>query len=237
VVRLSVNVDHVATLREARGGREPDPVTAALICELAGADGITVHLRLDRRHIKERDLYLLRRLLKTELNLEMAVTEEMLKIALDVKPDQCTLVPERPDELTTEGGLDVVRHREAVEKAIRRLHEAGIKVSIFVEPDEEQVRMAKKVGADRIELNTKNYSEAPPERRGEELEKLRRAAELAGKLGLEVNAGHGLNVQNLPPIAELPNLREVSIGHSIISRAIFIGLEKAVKEILEILHR
>jgi len=238
VVRLSVNVDHVATLREARGGIEPDPVAAAVICELAGADGITVHLRGDRRHIKERDVRLLRSIVKTELNLEMAITEEMVNFALEVKPDQCTLVPERPGERTTEGGLDVIKNMEAVKEAVKRLREAGIRVSIFVEPDDEQIRAAKEAGADRVELNTRAYSEASnPEERERELERLNHAAHVAGELGLGVNAGHGLNVRNLGPVAELPNLLEVSIGHSIISRAVFLGLEGAVKEILEVLRR
>lgn len=238
MVKLSVNVDHVATLREARGGVEPDPVTAALLCEIIGAHGITVHLRSDRRHIKERDLKLLRATIKTELNLEMATTEEMIKIALEVKPDQCTLVPERPGELTTEGGLDIINQKEHLRDVIKRLHEAGIKVSIFVDPQEEQIKAAKEVGADRIELHTGIYARAKTaEEISKELEKLRRCAELAHELGLEVNAGHDLNFRNLPPVAKIPHLREVSIGHSIVARAVFIGLKSAVKEILDILEK
>ena len=237
MVRLSINVDHIATIRQARGGVWPDPVFAGMVCEHAGADGVTLHLRLDRRHIQERDLRLLRQVVKGDLNLEMAATEEMLNIALDVKPDQCTLVPERLEELTTEGGLDVIGQKEHVQRAIERLHKGGIKVSIFIDADEDQIKAAKEVGADRIELMTGPYAEASSEEVVErEFEKLHQAAVLAGELGLGLNAGHSLNFRNLARVATLPGLREVSIGHNIVSRAVFIGLEQAVKEVLEILR-
>lgn len=237
-IKLSVNIDHVATLRQARGAPfwEPDPVAAALACLQAGADGITVHLRLDQRHIQERDLRLLREVVRRELNLEMAVAEEMLQIALDVKPNQCTLVPERPEETTTEGGLDVLGQKELIRNAVERLHRGGIKVSLFIEPERDQVNAAKDVGADLVELYTGAYAEASSAEEKREFRRLLDAARLTGELGLGFRAGHSLTFRNLPRIVTLPNLSEVSIGHNIIARAVFIGLDRAVKEILEVLR-
>ncbi len=239
MIKLNVNIDHIATLRQARGAPfwEPDPVAAAVMYEQAGADGIIAHLRLDRRHIQDRDLRLLRQILKTELNLEMAATDEMVKIALDIKPDKCTLVPERPEELTTEGGLDVVDQKELLSEVIKRLHNGGIVVSIFIEPEEVQVKATKNVGADEVELHTGVYAGASSVNEIEhQFKRLLLAAKLAGELGLAVNAGHSLTFRNLPRVATLPNLRTVSVGHNIIARAIFIGLDQAVKELLAILH-
>jgi len=238
MIRLSVNVDKVATLRQSRGGDEPDPVAAAVICENAGADGITVHLRADRRHIQERDVRLLREVVHTELNLEMAATDEMLRFALEVRPDQCTLVPERSEELTTEDGLDVLAVRDRLPGFIGRLKDAGIRVSIFSKLDPEQIRAAAEVGADRVELFTGPYAHARPGQEQErEFGRLREAAELAGELGLGLNAGHDLTLHNLPRVATLPGLLEVSIGHALISYAVFVGLERAVREFLKALGR
>ena len=239
IIKLSVNIDHAASLRQARGAPfwEPDPVTAAVICLQAGADGITVHLRLDRRHIQDRDLRLLRQVVRRNLNLEMAAAEEMLQIALDVKPDQCTLVPERPEETTTEGGLDVASQKKLISKAVERLRKGGIMVSLFIEPEEEQVKAAKEVGADRVELYTGAYAEASSDEKVErEFKRLLKAAELAGELGLGLRAGHSLTFRNLRRITTLPNLSEVSIGHNIITRAVFVGLDQAVEEILAVLR-
>ncbi len=238
MIRLSVNVDKVATLRQSRGGAEPDPVAAAVICEMAGADGITVHLRADRRHIQERDVRLLREVVHTELNLEMAATDEMLRFALEIRPDQCTLVPERTEELTTEDGLDVLAVRDSLTGFIGKLKDAGIRVSIFSRLDPEQIKAAAEVGADRIELFTGPYAHARPgEEQEREFRRLMEAAELAGKLGLGLNAGHDLNLRNLPRVATLPGLLEVSIGHALISYAVFVGLERAVREFLRALGR
>lgn len=237
MIRLSVNIDHVATLRQARGGREPDPVAAAMLCEQAGADGITLHIRLDRRHVQDRDLRILRQIVKTNLNLEMAATEEMLETAIEVKPDLCTLVPERSGEITTEGGLDVAGQKEDLQEKIECLHKAGLAVSVFLDPEERQVEAAKEVGANGIELHTGPYADAVSEKGVErEFKRLLRAAKLAGDLGLELRAGHSLNFRNLPLVTTLPNLVEVSIGHNVVARAVFIGLEGAVKELLAILH-
>ena len=239
MIKLSVNIDHVATLRQARGSPfwEPDPVAAAVTCLQVGADGITVHLRLDRRHIQDRDLRLLRQVVKRKLNLEMAAAEEMLQIALDIKPDQCTLVPERPEETTTEGGLDVASKKKLISKAVERLHKGGIMVSLFIEPEKEQVKAAKEVGADQVELYTGAYAEASSEGEVEgEFKRLLKAAQLTSELGLGLRAGHSLTFRNLRRITTLPNLREVSIGHNIIARAVFIGLDHAVKEILAVLR-
>lgn len=239
MIKLSVNIDHVASLRQARGAPfwEPDPVTAAVTCLQAGADGITVHLRLDRRHIQDRDLRLLRQVVRRNLNLEMAAAEEMLQIALDVKPDQCTLVPERPEETTTEGGLDVASQKKLISKAVERLRKGGIMISLFIEPEEEQVKAAKEVGADRVELYTGAYAEASSDEKVErQFKRLLKAAELAGELGLGLRAGHSLTFRNLRRITTLPNLSEVSIGHNIIARAVFVGLDQAVEEILAVLR-
>ena len=237
-VKLGVNIDHVATLRQARGGMEPEPIHAALVAERAGADGITVHLRGDRRHIQERDLELLRRVVHTHLNLEMAATHEMVNIALRVKPDQCTLVPERPDEVTTEGGLDVAFHIDVVKVVVQRLKEAGIEVSIFVDPDENQVKASQRAGADAVEINTNMYAHAPNSRQGgEELRSIRACAQLANKLGLRVLAGHALNYHNVRPIVAVPEVEELNIGHAIIAHAVFVGLERAVREMKRLLER
>ncbi len=235
MARLGVNVDHVATLRQARGGTEPDPVAAAAIAELAGADGIIVHLREDRRHIQDRDLKLLRQTVKTKLNLEMASTEEMITIALSIKPDMCTLVPEKRQELTTEGGLDVRVNLSAVEKAVERLQDGGILVSLFVDPDPDQIKAANKVGADYVEIHTGSFSEAK-DMKSEELEliKIENAIKLAAKLGLGVSAGHGLNYANVKKVAALGGIEEFNIGHSIISKAVLAGLDRAVRDMVDL---
>ncbi len=237
MARLGVNIDHVATIRQARGGREPDPVTAAALAELAGADGITVHLREDRRHIQDRDVMLLRRTIQTRLNLEMAATEEMVGIALKVAPDSVTLVPEKRQELTTEGGLDVVRHQQALAPQIELLRQAGIMVSLFVDPDVEQLKASARVKADYIEIHTGAYCEASSNEQAEELAKIEQAVSLGGKLGLGVNAGHGLNYQNVTKVARLKGIDELNIGHSIISRAVFAGMEQAVRDMIDLLRR
>jgi pyridoxine 5-phosphate synthase len=234
-MRLAVNIDHVATVREARKAREPEPVAAALLAELAGAEGITVHLRGDRRHIKERDLELLRQVVATKLNVEMAATEEMTTIAARVKPDQVTLVPERPNELTTEGGLDVVSNLEKVRQAATRLRAVGIRVSIFIDPDARQVAASREVGADAIEINTGAYADAAPAERPARLRPVIGAAKAAADAGLEVLAGHGLTYGNVRRIAEIPEIVELNIGHSIISRAVLVGLERAVREMAALL--
>ncbi len=235
-MRLAVNIDHVATVREARKAREPEPLTAAALAELAGAEGITIHLRSDRRHITDRDLELLRQVVATKLNVEMAATDEMTSIAERVKPDQVTLVPERPNELTTEGGLDVVAHAEAVAAAARRLRAAGIRVSIFIDPDPRQVTASRDVGADAIEINTGAYSSAGSREQAACLELVRTAAHEARRAGLEVLAGHGLNYVNVRLIAGIPEIVELNIGHSIIARAVLVGLDRAVREMVALLQ-
>lgn len=236
-MRLSVNIDHIATIREARGGVEPDPIGAAVIAELSGCDGITIHLRSDRRHIKERDLELLRKIVKTRLNLEMGITEELLEIARRVKPDQVTLVPESPEELTTEGGLDLIKTEEVVRKAISLLKQAEIDVSIFVEPEPEQIEKAKGVGADIIEINTAKYTETEREDEKErELERIRNGASFARSLGLKVHAGHGLNYKNVELLKEISEIEEVSIGHSIVANAALLGLGEAVRRMKRLLE-
>jgi len=233
---LGVNIDHVATLRNARGGFEPDLIQAAIICEKAGIEGITAHLREDRRHIKDFDVKELKKVLKTRLNLEMAMTDEMLNIALELKPAACCIVPEKRQELTTEGGLDVAGQLERAIKFVMPLEGAGIAVSLFIDPNKEQVLAASKTGAQFIELHTGSFSEAfrtPDEEK--EFKKLKEAAIYAQSLGLKVNAGHGLNYQNVYRMKEIPNLIELNIGHSIISKAIFVGLESAVREMKELI--
>lgn len=228
---LGVNIDHVATLRNARGGKDPAVIKAAQICEIAGADGITTHLREDRRHIKDEDVYNLKKILKVRLNLEMAVTEEMGNIALDVLPDNCCLVPEKRQELTTEGGLDVAGQLEKITQFVKKLVDAGIIVSLFIDPSEEQVKAAAKTGAQFIELHTGAYSEAFGSEKEEiEFQKLKNAAKLAQSLGLKVNAGHGLTYENVYRMHEIEGLIELNIGHNIIAKAVFDGLESAVKE-------
>jgi pyridoxine 5-phosphate synthase len=230
-MRLGVNVDHVATVREARRGRSPDPVTAALLCEEAGAEQITVHLREDRRHIQDRDVRLLRELVKTSLNLEMAPTDEMIAIALSIRPDTATFVPERREELTTEGGLDVIAGEERIAAAARRLGDGGIRVSLFIDPDLEQVKESLRAGAHAIEIHTGRYAgAASEEERRAELERITDAAALAHKIGLAVAVGHGLDTRNVGPIARIPEVEEANIGHSIVARAVFVGLAEAVRE-------
>jgi len=236
-MRLAVNIDHIATLREARKAREPEPVAAALVAEMAGAQGITVHLRSDRRHIKERDLELLRHAIATKLNVEMAVTSDMARVAQQVRPDQVTLVPERPQELTTEGGLDVVLQAAAVKDFIRQMHEAGIRVSIFLDADADQVRKAKAVGADALEINTGRYAEASESARAAELARIADAARLAARHELEVLAGHGLNYTNVIPIAGIAEIAELNIGHAVIARAAIAGLDRAVRDMVALLGR
>lgn len=229
-VKLGVNIDHVATVREARKAQEPEPVAAAILAELGGADGITIHLRADRRHIKDRDLRLLGQVVKTKLNLEMAATEGMIKIALEVKPNQVTLVPEKPNEVTTEGGLDVENNQEMVAQAVERLKGGDITVSIFVDPDPVQVKAAKESGADAIEIHTGLYAEARGGERKKEYKKIVDAAQLAQNLGLVVHAGHGLDYRNVGPIASIPGIGELNIGHSIVARSVLVGMERAVQE-------
>ncbi len=235
-MRLAVNIDHIATIREARKAREPEPVSAAILAELAGARGITVHLRGDRRHIKERDVELLRQVVATKLNIEMAATSEMVGIVSRIRPDQVTLVPEQPHELTTQGGLDVVANRGVVQEAVAALREAGIAVSIFIDPDPAQVTASREAGADAIEINTGGYSEAAPADRPARLEAVRQAAVAAAAQGLEVLAGHGLTYVNVRPIAAIPEIVELNIGHSIIARSALVGLERAVREMAALLE-
>jgi pyridoxine 5-phosphate synthase len=238
-LHLGVNIDHVATLREARyrgaAAGEPDPVEAALLCEAAGAHGITAHLREDRRHIQDRDVVELRRRIRTRLNLEMGNTPEMVEIALRIHPGIVCIVPERRQEVTTEGGLDAAGQVDALQKTTSRMKDAGIEVSLFITPDPEQVEAAARVGATFIELHTGAYADAFESKRARqaELDRLIAASRMAHGLGLEVNAGHGLNTGNLPLLHLVPHLVELNIGHSIVSRSLFVGLEQAVKEILE----
>jgi pyridoxine 5-phosphate synthase len=237
MVKLGVNIDHVATVRQARLAPEPDPVRAAVLAELGGADGITIHLREDRRHIQDRDLELLRATVTTRLNLEMGVAADIVKIALAQKPDQVTLVPEKRQELTTEGGLDVVKGRRKIAQAVARFKKAGIVVSLFIDPDERQIEASKLVGADAIELHTGAYAGAPAgPGRTAELDTFRSAAALGLNAGLVVNAGHGLTYINVGPIAATPGIHELNIGHSIVSRAIFVGLERAVAEMKRLMN-
>ncbi|MDD3294166.1 MAG: pyridoxine 5'-phosphate synthase [Geobacteraceae bacterium] len=236
MAKLGVNIDHVATIRQARGGAEPDPVAAAAIAELAGADGITIHLREDRRHIQDRDLKLLRQTVKTKLNLEMAATEEIIGIALAVKPDMCTLVPEKRQELTTEGGLDVRLHAQSMEKSIARLQDGGIAVSVFIDPDPDQIKAAHKIGADYVEIHTGAFADASDWKVEEqELIKIENAVKLASRLGLGVNAGHGLNYTNIKKVTVFGGIEEFNIGHSIISRAVFAGLDRAVRDMVDLI--
>jgi len=235
-MRLGVNIDHIATIREARRAREPEPVAAAVMAELAGAEGITVHLRSDRRHIKDRDVELLRQVVQTKLNIEMAATDEMVGIACRVKPGQVTLVPEKPEEVTTTGGLDVAQNAAMVTSAARRLHAAGVRVSIFVDTDPAQVDASKAAGADAIEINTGPYADAPESGRQAELVRIRASAERAAAAGLEVLAGHGLNYVNVQPIVRIAQIAELNIGHSIVARAAFVGLDRAVREMVGLLR-
>ena len=238
MIALHINIDHVATLRQARKISEPDPVTAAGLVELAGADGITIHLREDRRHIIVRDVRILRETIQTRMNLEMAATAEMFAIALDIRPDIVTLVPEKREEVTTEGGLDIVGAAETVHKGIAQLRDAGIRVSLFIDPDAQQIKASQKAGAEDVELHTGCYANADnAEKLDMEYQRLVSAAELANHEKLQVNAGHGLNYINTQRICGLPHLRELNIGHSIVSRAVFVGISQAVQEMREIIIR
>ena len=236
MLKLGVNVDHIATIRQARGVTEPDPVAAAMLAELAGAQGITVHLREDRRHIQDRDVELLRQTIQTRLNLEMALTDEMITFALKIVPDAVTLVPEGRHELTTEGGLDVSLLRVTLKQKIALLKQAGIVVSLFVEPELEQIKNCHRVGADYIEIHTGTYCEMRTETdKREQLQRIELAVSAARKLGLGVNAGHGLNYQNVGPIVAMKGIEELNIGHSIVARAALVGMERAVREMLALL--
>ena len=237
MARLGVNVDHVATVRQARGTNEPDPVTAAALAELAGAEGITVHLREDRRHIQDRDVEILRQTVQSRLNLEMAATDEMVAIALRLRPDCVTLVPEKRQELTTEGGLDVLGQVEHLRPRIAALQAVGIIVSLFVDPVRQQIEAASHVGADTIEIHTGCYCEAGDvDSRAIELEKIAEAIRVGQQCGLGVNAGHGLNYRNIAPIVALGGIEEYNIGHSIVSRAVLVGMERAVREMVELIR-
>lgn len=237
-MKLSINIDHVATLREARGAVEPDPLTAAHLCELAGADGIVCHLREDRRHINDRDLRLLRETVKTKLDLEMAATKEIIGIAIEILPDLATFVPERRQELTTEGGLDVRAAHHQLQDAIAEMHRHDIEVSLFIDPVPEQIDAAREVGADVIEIHTGEFANARSEEEQQALlQAIREAARRARSLGLGVNAGHGLNYLNMPLIMTVEEIEEVSIGHAILARAVFTGLERAVRDMREVMRR
>lgn len=242
-VRLGVNIDHVATIRQARKSCQPDPVAAAALAEKAGAGGITVHLRSDRRHIQDGDLFRLSKTVKTRLNIEMAATQPMMSLAAKIKPDSVCLVPENPGEITTEGGLDLAKTGSRVTAAVKRLNQAGVQSTLFIEPDEAQIRSARKMGARAVELNTNAYSlawEAAPGKSRKvafQLDRLAKAARLASELGMEVHAGHGLNYLNVKPVANIPQITELNIGHSIIAEAVLTGLPKAVGRMTRLLRR
>lgn len=229
--RLYVNIDHVATLRQARRGGDPDPIAAALLCESAGADGITAHLREDRRHIQDADIQRLRASVRSYFNLELACTDAMVDIALRLRPDQVTFVPERREEITTEGGLDVIAHASRIERAVIQMKRAGIRASLFIAPDLKTVECSRRLGAHAVELHTGEYANHPDE--PETANALRDAAGTAAELGLAVHAGHGLTARNLAPVAAISEIEELNIGHSIVSRAIFVGLVAAVREVRE----
>lgn len=233
--KLGVNIDHIATLRQVRKAREPEPVWAAAICELAGCDGIVAHLREDRRHINERDVRLLKDTVKTKLNLEMSIAKEIVNIAVRIKPNQATLVPEKRQELTTEGGLDIISGKDKIAKAVRALKDKGIEVSLFIDPDKRQIEAAKKIGADLIELHTGKFANGQNKKEtGFRLKELKDATRFAKEAGLCVAAGHGLNYSNAGDVAGIAGIEELNIGHSIIARAVFVGLECAVREMLKI---
>jgi pyridoxine 5-phosphate synthase len=234
---LGVNIDHVATLRQARGTRYPDPIQAAVLAEQAGADAITLHLREDRRHIQDRDVHMLRDILLTRMNLEMAVTEEMLGIAERVRPNDCCLVPERREEVTTEGGLDVADQPEKVARAVERLSRAGVRVSLFIDPEPRQVEAAAASGAPVVEIHTGRFADAHDRAdRDLEMARIEEAVEMAHGLGLQVNAGHGLSYQNVAPVAAIPQIMELNIGHAIVARAVFTGLAEAVAEMKRLMR-
>jgi pyridoxine 5-phosphate synthase len=235
-IALGVNIDHVATLRQARHGRYPDPLYAALQAEEAGADSITLHLREDRRHIQERDVNVMREALQTRMNLEMAVTEEMIRIAQKVLPQDCCLVPESRQEVTTEGGLNVLEPSARISDAVKALGESGIRVSLFIDPDPEQIEAAQRAGAPVIELHTGAYADSTGAARAREFERMQSAARFAARLGLVVNAGHGLNYHNVEPIAAIPEIVELNIGHAIVARSIADGMAKAVRDMKELMR-
>lgn len=230
MVELGVNIDHVATLRQARRTYEPDPVWAAVEAELGGADGITIHLREDRRHINDRDVQLLRQTVQCKLNLEMSLVPEIVELAVKTRPDQATIVPERREEVTTEGGIDLSRNPDRIVEVVGKLKSAGAVVSAFIDPEEKQIQLAAAQGFGAIELHTGEYANATGDGVIEQIERLMRGAELAGRLGLRLHAGHGLNYRNVGPVAALPAMAELNIGHAIVSRAIFVGLRSAVRE-------
>lgn len=234
---LGVNIDHVATLRNARGTTYPSPVEAALIAETYGADLITLHLREDRRHIKDADVFAIKQAIKTRMNLEMAMNEEMLQNALNVLPEDVCLVPERREEVTTEGGLDVLGQLDKAAHYVETLHHAGVRVSLFIAADIQQIQAAHDIGARVIELHTGTYADAPAHHRAAELQRIRAAAEFAQKLGITVNAGHGLTIQNVAPIAKIPQIVELNIGHSLIAQAVFLGLPEAIRQMKEAMYR
>jgi pyridoxine 5-phosphate synthase len=237
-MRLCVNIDHIATLRNARGGSNPDPIEAAKIVELAGADGIVCHLREDRRHIKDADVFKLRKIITTKFDLEMAPTPEIVKIAMKVKPDLVTLVPEKREELTTEGGLNVISMKKYLRKIIKKFHNKGIAVSLFINPVRDQIEAAKEVGTDMVELHTGDYANAPTSRQKRRyLVIINQMAKLAKSFDLIVNAGHGLDYSNIKPIVAMKEIEEVSIGHAIIAKAVFVGLEEAVKEMVRLVKK
>lgn len=237
-ILLGVNIDHIATLRQARGTQYPDPIQAALIAEQAGADGITAHLREDRRHIQDRDIYLLRDIIHSRLNLEMAVTDEMIAIALKVKPYACCLVPEKREELTTEGGLNVAENQARMNDVCIRLGEAGIEVSLFIDPDRRQIDAAVKAGAPIVELHTGRYADAETSSiRADELKRIQSAAQFAKSAGLQVNAGHGLNFHNVEAICKITEIVELNIGHAIIAQAVFSGLAKTVGDLKQLMRQ
>jgi pyridoxine 5-phosphate synthase len=237
MARLGVNIDHVATIRQARRTVEPDPVWAAALAELGGADGITVHLREDRRHIQDRDVRLLRETVRVKLNLEMAVSDEITAFALDIRPDQCTLVPEKREEVTTEGGLDVVGQRDRVKRCVNRLQEAGIEVSLFIDPSTEQIETARELEVAAVELHTGRYADAPSETvRKTELHELIAAGNIALREGLLLHMGHGLTYRNVVPVARIAGVCELNIGHSIVSRAVLVGFERAVREMRDLVR-
>lgn len=238
MARLTVNVDHVATLRQARKEPFPDPVTAAMLAEIAGADGITIHLREDRRHIQERDLTILKQMIKTRMNLEMAATEEMLRIALEAKPAMVTLVPEKREELTTEGGLDLKLHdRDGLKRIITHLKTSGIKVNIFIDPEPEQIKMAHKLDADGVEIHTGRYANTKESHlKEEEIKRIYNAAHLASRIGMAVHAGHGLDYHNVGEIRKIEEIEEFAIGFSIIAKSIYVGLDQAVREMIALVR-
>lgn len=238
MTKLGVNIDHIANIREARKTVQPDTIAAAAIVEMAGADGITVHLRQDRRHIQDRDVRLLREVVQTRLNLEMSAEQEMIEIALITKPDMVTLVPEQPDEVTTEGGLDIERQKDILAQRVQTLKASGMTVSIFIDPDLSQVKMARKIEADYVELHTGLYAAArTKDQHKDEWERIQQAAKMARKLNLGVNAGHDLTYRNVMPIAAIDEIEELNIGHNIVARAVFVGLEQAVREMIALVRR